>query len=65
MKKVSENKRDNMWDKQLNLFSSSGKKLRSDLATAGGYWPMEKVPKSEYPPHWPDKGRYGTQWSQA
>lgn len=37
MKKDSENKRDNMRHKQLNLFSSSGKKLRSGLVTAGRY----------------------------
>lgn len=37
MKKDSEKKHDNMRHKQLNLFSSSGKKLRSDLVTAGGY----------------------------
>lgn len=37
MKKDSENKRDNMRHKQLNLLSSSGKKLGSDLVTAGGY----------------------------
>ena len=37
MKKDSENKRDNTRHKQLNLFSSSGKTLRSDFITAGRY----------------------------
>lgn len=56
MKKDSEKKHDNTRHKQLNLFSSSGKKLRSDLVTAGRYWPMEKIPKSEEPLYLPDKG---------
>lgn len=47
MKKDSENKRDNTRHKQLSLFNSSGKKLRSDSVTAGRDWPMEKISKSE------------------
>lgn len=59
MKKDSENKHDNMRHKQLNLSSSSGKKLRSALVTAGLWPPLGKVSKSEQQVYFPDKGIMG------
>lgn len=59
MKKDSENKRDNMRHRQLNLFTSSEKKLRSALVTAGLWPPMGRVPKNEQQVCLPDKGIMG------